>query len=588
MFKQQYNDYNKKVYPNRNLVEKTIMLMEKNYVCNEKKHKNNKRIMLIAAVIGCCMLVAVFPVVAVNIDPLYQLMYAVSPSTAQFFKPVQKSCVKDGIEMTVVSSYIHSDTAEFYISLTDHESNRINENTDLLNNYSILTPFDCSSSCDFSSYNKDTKTAYFLVSISQWNSQKIEGDKLTFIVRNIVTNQKIYNNIGVTMDFSKLSDNPKTREITDANGNKIKVLVPLNEEIYSENIKMNNFNISGVGFIDGKLHIQTSAVSTDKNDTHGLLYLKNSTDKITPTLCYNFSEKNDKGLEVTYSESIFDLSQDKCKNYSLYAYHVTSDYTLNDFWSVTFPIENNTVEVTSDSVTEPNVTEETSKSVTDTVMVEQFTPKTKEDYLFKILNSVDYYNTVSGNIETNTLNGYASTIEYAVDMSENIAYEHTVEEETFDEEVFVSNGLIRTIDKMNDNQERIGKAYSKNDDTKNYTPENLRPLNSYRQNPTNVHYAATTSLFPQEFAYCFLYDTDNWEIKGNTKYEGRTCAVIEGKVTSDKQLYNNMGTSFSMLVDIESGILMKYEFFDYSGEITQYMYNKNISFDKPNVKQINS
>lgn len=43
-----------------------------------------------------------------------------------------------------------------------------------------------------------------------------------------------------------------------------------------------------------------------------------------------------------------------------------------------------------------------------------------------------------------------------------------------------------------------------------------------------------------------------------------------------------------MLVDIESGILMKYEFFDYSGEITQYMYNKNISFDKPNVKQINS
>ena len=351
---------------------------------------------------------------------------------------------------------------------------------------------------------------------------------------------------------------------------------------------MNNFNISGVGFIDGKLHIQTSAVSTDKNDTHGLLYLKNGTDKITPTLCYNFSEKNDKGLEVTYSESIFDLSQDKCKNYSLYAYHVTSDYTLNDFWSVTFPIENNTVEVTSDSVTEPNVTEETSKSVTDTVMVKQFTPKTKEDYLFKILNSVDYYNTVSGNIETNTLNGDVSTIEYAVDMSENIAYERTVEEDTFDEEVFVSNGLIRTIDKMNDNQEKIGKAYSKNDDTKNYTPENLRPLNSYRQNPTNVHYAATTSLFPQEFAYCFLYDTDNWEIKGNTKYEGRTCAVIEGKVTSDKQLYNNMGTSFSMLVDIESGILMKYEFFDYSGEITQYMYNKNISFDKPNVKQINS
>ena len=90
-------------------------------------------------IITCCSV----PVLAVNVPVIYELMYLVSPSVAQHFMPVQKSCESNGIEMEVVSAYIKDNTAQVYITLKDLEGNRVDETTDLNDSYNINRAFDC-------------------------------------------------------------------------------------------------------------------------------------------------------------------------------------------------------------------------------------------------------------------------------------------------------------------------------------------------------------------------------------------------------------------------------------------------------------
>ena len=93
------------------------------------------------------------------------------------------SCEDNGIKFEVISAYVEGNEAKIFISVQDIDGDRIDETTDLFDNFSINTPFDCSSSCENISYDTETKTATFLISISQWNEKDIIGEKITFCVR---------------------------------------------------------------------------------------------------------------------------------------------------------------------------------------------------------------------------------------------------------------------------------------------------------------------------------------------------------------------------------------------------------------------
>ena len=110
----------------------------------------------------CLTLLLAIPAMAAAIPAFYQALYEISPSTAQFFKPVQMACEDQGIRMEVVASYLHENTAEIYIAMQDLEGDRLSASTDLLDSYSIHTPFDSSSRCALAGYDGETKTATFL------------------------------------------------------------------------------------------------------------------------------------------------------------------------------------------------------------------------------------------------------------------------------------------------------------------------------------------------------------------------------------------------------------------------------------------
>ena len=590
MFSERYKNYNENIKPSNELIERTLKAAKAESKNNISSLKKKPRKLLIAAVILIfCIILAVSPVVAAPIDPLYWIMYQISPSTAQFFKPVQKSCVSNGIEMTVVSSYIHGDTAEIYISLRDLEGDRIDITTDLFDSGSINTPFDSTSHCDFSSFDKETKTATFLITISNWNEESIVGDKITFYLRQIVSNKKYYNGISVPVDLENIECNPKTQKVMNIGAHTEKEVTALVPKAPDKNFNIDGVDLTGAAYLDDELHIQTAITNSLEKDNHGSFYLKNGTEKVSASREYRFKNTDSSGNEISYSEYIFYIPQDKIGEYKLFAHFVTSDSAVSGNWSVTFPIEN--MGETEPETAEPteNYTEELQNQTENGEYyfpVKTLNPKTKEEYLFKILNSVDYYNTVSGKLKTNILNGYDALIEYSVDMTENRAYEHTTIGDSYDSEIFVENGFVFEYDNKNGNDIHPVRAYSKSDETADYDISHPREFNHYRMNPTNIQYASTVSIFPQEFAYSFLYDTSLWEISGTTKYLGRECAVIDGKINSEKYTYNSDCTSFRIHIDRESGIILKYEGFDKSGEVKDYTETEKISFEKPKIKSL--
>ena len=66
----------------------------------------------LAAALAICLCLGVGTAAAAGTEPVYSILYALSPALAQQFQPIQKSCVSNGIRMEVVSARLEGNTAQ--------------------------------------------------------------------------------------------------------------------------------------------------------------------------------------------------------------------------------------------------------------------------------------------------------------------------------------------------------------------------------------------------------------------------------------------------------------------------------------------
>lgn len=602
MFRETYKSYNQSIVPDKELIDEIIALADKNN--KVIKIKPYKKIIVVAAALCAVAVLTAVPAFAVHAEPIYQLMYQISPSFAQFFTPVNETAISNDVEMNVLSCFIHEDTMEIYITVKDLTGERFDGSVDLNDSYYINTAFDCSSQCRLIDYDNTDKTATFLITISRWNNQKIDGNKITFGVRELITGKKKYN-LNIPIDLSSVKSAEHTQQV-DVNGGSFNdkkdmldsavVLVP--GKAYKE-FKVDGVDLTGIGYIDGKLHIQYAVKDFLNKDNHGSFFLVNLNNVHEKNIHaeYSFSF-NDYSNNISYDESVFDIPQTELRNYELYCNFSTTSIKVDGPWKVTFTAENKgTYSPIAESEPAAETTSSDSGEKEFEYELEELDPKTKEDYLHKVLNSVDYYNIVSGNIETNMLSGSPSTIKYAVDMNTGEAYQH-VKSEDFDEETFADGYFVRTVDNIKGITD-TEQAKLKSDDCEDWSDDSKRmeiiddedvsgsvPVWHYRINPTNLHYASTVSIFPQELAFGLLYNTDMWEIKAESKYLSRECAILEGSVQTGYLALEDAET-FEMTVDKESGIILKLELRGSDGEIYHYTETTEVSFDKVKIKSCN-
>lgn len=225
---------------------------------------------------------------------------------------------------------------------------------------------------------------------------------------------------------------------------------------------------------------------------------------------------------------------------------------------------------------------------------------TKDDIFHMMLNTVDYFNKASGTFIFNCSDPNNRTIvDFRTNMLDTTSYSKVKhiyvdglstpismnsESVTADQIVYCQNNDQITLNEEN-------KTYNissfsthslescvpiKDEDRITIAPDGM-PCYSYRSNPTNVEFSSMC-LFPQEITIGFLEDRELWEIEGIKEFSGLNCYVIHGRTSEDYGAKLNVA-EFEFLVDVNTGVLVRYEGFDANGNLSDFMYTENLKFD---------
>lgn len=349
MFKENYKNLFSQVKPDKILLDSAIQAT-RNKVRSRHTPLNSFRKPAVALVSICICLLLAMPALAANVEPIHRLMYMVSPQAAQFFIPVQKSDEDNGIKMDVISAYIHDNIAEVYITMQDlTEKNRVDATTDLFDSYSINRPFDSAAHCERVGYDAGTKTATFLITIEEWGNKNIVGNKVTFSVREFLSHKEYYKDISVPIALSSVAVAKSTQMVSSNGGGGLdykkfvsgdKKTVALTPSAPMSEFSVDGISLTGIGYIDGKLHIQTAVKEPADNDNHGFFYLKDGNgNKVNSNYSFSFSNQYEQPGRIDYCNHVFDIPQDEVGGYTLYGDFVTSGMKVEGGWRVTFPLE---------------------------------------------------------------------------------------------------------------------------------------------------------------------------------------------------------------------------------------------------------
>jgi len=230
----------------------------------------------------------------------------------------------------------------------------------------------------------------------------------------------------------------------------------------------------------------------------------------------------------------------------------------------------------------------------------------KDTIFHMMLNSIDYYDKVSGTmIFTSDNVNVVNVVEFQSVLSEETSYSRFTQCSTnytgklnlsnklnsinmdvpkFEDIVFCKDGKKidilpndKTYSCLDNSVMTLDDALPIKDEERISVAEDGMPLYRFRNDPTNV-LMSSMCLFPQDIAFGFLEDQDLWEIKGIVDNAGLRCYEICGKTTPEYGAKLNVAT-FDFLVDTNTGVLVKYEGFDENGNLSDFIYTENLKFD---------
>jgi len=328
-------------------------MIDDSIIKNAKMHSKRvtrrplRRFVAVAAIFILCISLSIPVLAAADVDFAYNALYAISPGMAQMLKPVRMSCEDNGIRIEVISTSVRENEADIYISVQDLTDDRIDETTDLFDSYSINQPFSSTNTCQFVGYDATQKEALFLIHITQWNKDIIVGDKITFSVRDLLSHKNEFNGMLPQVSLSainyynspKLQNNPEIRGYGGSMAEKwnpasVSVMMPMPEITVSP---VPGVQITAMGYVDGKLHIQTHFDNILEFDNHGYVYLTDANGSHAELIyAVSFWDETHTG---SYEEFLFDISPDELSSYQLSGFFVTCDTLTHGNWQVTFPLE---------------------------------------------------------------------------------------------------------------------------------------------------------------------------------------------------------------------------------------------------------
>lgn len=218
----------------------------------------------------------------------------------------------------------------------------------------------------------------------------------------------------------------------------------------------------------------------------------------------------------------------------------------------------------------------------------------KHDLLMLMANSVDNYNLVSGKmISTLGYQGEESHNEYIfqINIPEYQSYLYQAGTNELEDQVIFRDSqkmyffMGKLEDLNNDLNELINKQMMSVEEVSQETNLFKYKELSLEQRIADINISRVANdlfgdvapyLFPEDIALRQLGNNySNYNIIGNEKYLERNTIKVEGKISDD--LYAN-DSSFSMLVDQETGIVLKYQRVSSDSKVEMKM--ESISIDQ--------
>ncbi len=334
-FSETYTRVNAPVSPSPCLIEKTL---EKT-----KAQRSPFPLHRLAAVTAAAVVLLATPALAAQTEPGYHLLYALSPASAQFFQPIQRSCTDNGVTVEVDSVRVKGDTAQAYIAL---RGDTVDANIDLFDSYSFHFPFDQTQHCERAGFDPDTNTMFYLVTAQTMDGSPIpQGRKMTFSLGCFLSGKRALEGAAVPLELTDYAAEAKTAEgcfRTGGGGNlslsdSVSMLRP--GEALAEPAP--GLTVTAAGYADGLFHVQLCQGDAGELDNHGRLWLENREGKRLEDLStVNFTDFSKEDARQDYQEFAFDVAPEDLKNYTLHGDFYTVSARIDGNWRITFPLEN--------------------------------------------------------------------------------------------------------------------------------------------------------------------------------------------------------------------------------------------------------
>lgn len=235
-------------------------------------------------------------------------------------------------------------------------------------------------------------------------------------------------------------------------------------------------------------------------------------------------------------------------------------------------------------------------------------PMIKEVIYDRMLNTADYYQTISGKYRrTQLYTGEDYTVNYAVQRGDETktVEVYQSEQDTTAQVAYYAGNVINRLEIEDYNAMAKGRmpldtskvktvaTYYQNAEESaqlDFVPlvrsasrvqedEEGTPIYYYRQDAIGLFYARE-SLSPQEMAFGYLEDFSKWDVIEETTVAGRDCYLVEGTLDGDyaQKLH---AYDYKLFVDQETGILLQYENYDQNGTLTDKLETLEIEVNQP-------
>ena len=293
------------------------------------------RALIAAALAAACLSGLVCAMTAADVGPAYELLYHIAPAAAQRLKPVHKSAEDQGIRVEVVSADVAGGRAEAYIAVTDLTGDRVDETLDLFDSYNIRTPRDSTGHCEFVSFDPETKTATFLVTVQNMDGSPFRGGRMTFSVRQFLSKKETWEGaIPVTADDDAPTVSAGQVEVRGGSGDgQTAVFLAPGDSQFAP---AEGVAVTAVGEVDGQLHVQVYYRDIGRTDNHGWVWLlPESGPRIMPLGSEAFWDEAHTG---SYEDYVFDASV-SLDGAALYGEITTCRTLIEGDWEITFPLD---------------------------------------------------------------------------------------------------------------------------------------------------------------------------------------------------------------------------------------------------------